>query len=55
MTGLAEEREVDLLAGVLLREHRTRVFVETDRLLASLIAVEWLFSIVLAFVVSPRT
>jgi len=49
------QEDVDALATVLFDEHRRRVYVDTDRLLATLIGVEWLFGIVLACVVSPRT
>jgi two-component system sensor histidine kinase/response regulator len=52
--GIREE-DLDSLAEVLLRQHRRRVYVETDRLLAALLAVEWVVGIVLAISVSPRT
>src|SRR5882672_10935495 len=44
------ERAVQLLA-----EHRDTIFRRTDRLFASLLAVEWLGAIAVALLISPRT
>jgi len=46
--------DTELRSDALFREHQRRVFIQTDRLLAALLAVEWLFAIVLALLVSPR-
>jgi signal transduction histidine kinase len=49
-----DRTRVDARTDVLFAEDRTRVFVATDRLLGALLAVEWVFAVVLALVVSPR-
>jgi signal transduction histidine kinase/DNA-binding NarL/FixJ family response regulator len=41
-------------AQTLLNEHRQRVFVQTDRLFAVLMVIQWLSGIVAAIVISPR-
>ncbi len=56
MTDLrADEGELESLSSILLAEDRSRVFVATDRLLATLLGIEWLFGVIVALLVSPRT
>lgn len=43
------------LADEFYNEHRSRVFVQTDRLFAVLLALEWLSGIFTAAIVSPQT
>jgi two-component system sensor histidine kinase/response regulator len=55
MSASDDHRAIAARADVLFHDDRQRVFVHTDRLLAALIAGEWLFGVVLAIFVSPRT
>ena len=51
----ADERAtVAARTEVLFAEDRTRIHAATDRLLAGLLAFEWVVGIVLALTVSPR-
>ncbi|MCD6052611.1 MAG: integral rane sensor hybrid histidine kinase, partial [Verrucomicrobia bacterium] len=42
-------------ASELYEAHRQRIFVQTDRLMTWLMLVQWLFGIVAALWISPRT
>ena len=54
MIGADDRAQVAARTEVLFAEDRARIHSATDRLLAQLLAIEWLFAIVLALVVSPR-
>ncbi len=52
---IIDEESIELRAVALRDEHYQKLAVRTDRLFVALLAGQWLFAIVLAFTVSPRS
>ena len=55
LDAIVDEAELATRALALRDEHYLKIAVRTDRLFVALLAGEWLFAVVLALVVSPRT
>jgi hypothetical protein len=51
----ASDRMLETDARMLLDEHRQRIYIQTDRMFACLMAFQWVAGIVVALLVSPRT
>src|SRR5271155_735382 len=57
MSGIASmsSRNTSLLGSELYHAHRDAINRRTDRMFALLMAIQWVFGIVAALVISPRT
>ena len=52
---IIDEASIELRAVALREEHYQKIAVRTDRLFVALLAGQWLFAILVAFVISPRS